>query len=65
MIERDDTDELTVPEVDRINAAACPLFEVIFAHSRDGSPERKAAMKDVLQIAERIRAALAPKPTVN
>jgi hypothetical protein len=64
MIERDDTDELAVPEVDRINAAACPLFEVIFAHSRDGSPERKAAMSEVLAACERIRAVLA-RPTLN
>jgi hypothetical protein len=43
MIEHDDTDELAVPEADPINAALCPLLEVVFAHSRDGSAERKAA----------------------
>jgi hypothetical protein len=68
-IERDDTDEPAVPEADPINAAIntaiCPLFEVIFAHTRDGSEERKAAMGEVLAVAERIKAALAPKPTLN
>jgi hypothetical protein len=65
MTEHDNTDTEWPTATDSINAAICPLFEVIFAHTRDGSPERKAAMSEVLQIAERIRAALAPKPTLN
>jgi hypothetical protein len=63
-VEREDEFEPWPGEIDPINAALCPLLEVVFAHSRDGSAERKAAMSEVLQIAERIRAALA-KPTLN
>jgi hypothetical protein len=65
MVEHDEADTDWPAEVDPINAAICPLFEVVFAHTRDGSPERRAAMSEVLHIAERIRAALAPKPTLN
>jgi hypothetical protein len=50
---------------DPINAALLPVIEHIFAVAADGSPERAAAMNEVLQIAERIRAALAPKPRLN
>jgi hypothetical protein len=66
MIERDETDaEWPAAEVDPINMAICPLIEHILAVTADGSSERKAALSDVLHIAERIKQALAPKPTLN
>jgi hypothetical protein len=56
--ERDDeADEL--PEVvDPINAAICPLIMAVFEMTADGSPERAAAMNEVLAAAEKVRAAL-------
>jgi hypothetical protein len=41
------------------------LLEYVFAASVDGSPERAAALGEVLAAAERIRAALASKPRLN
>jgi hypothetical protein len=69
-VEPDDSDfEPWRGEIDPItaalNAALCPLFEVVFAHTREGEPSRRAAMNEVLAVAERIRAALAPKPRLN
>jgi hypothetical protein len=63
-VERDDTDELAVPEVDAINVALLPVIEHIFAVTTDASPARNAALSEVLAVAERIRAALA-KPTLQ
>jgi hypothetical protein len=52
-------------EVDLLRMAALPLIEHIFAATAPGSPERARAMGEVLQVAERIKQALAPKPTIN
>jgi hypothetical protein len=67
-IERDDSDEGFEPwpaATDLINTSLLPVLEHIFAVTADGSSERAAALSEVLQIAERIRAALAPKPRLN
>jgi hypothetical protein len=52
-------------EVDSINTTLMPLIEHIFELTADGSPERKAAMNEVLALPARIRAALRPKPRLN
>ena len=54
-IERDEADER--PEVDRINIAICPLIAAVFDLTADGSPERKAALNEVLAAGERIKQA--------
>lgn len=63
--ERDEGFEPWPGEVDQINIAICPLIAAVFELSAPNSPERKAALSEVLQIAERIKRALAPKPTIN
>jgi hypothetical protein len=64
--EPDDTEFEHWPAgVDPINTALLPVLEHIFAVAADGSDERKAALGEVLAVAERIRAALAPKPRLN
>lgn len=63
--ERDEGFEPWPGEVDQINIAICPLIAAVFELSAPDSPERKAALSEVLQIAERIKRALAPKPTIN
>jgi hypothetical protein len=52
------------PEADPINVALMPLIEHIFAMTADGSPERKAAMGEVLALPARIRMALS-RPRLN
>jgi hypothetical protein len=52
-------------EADLIRMAALPLIEHIFAVTADGSAERKAAMDVALAAIERLKRALAPKPTIN
>jgi hypothetical protein len=66
-IEHDDeTDFEPWPaEVDPINTAFLPVIEIIFARTKDVSAEREAALGEVLTAIGRIRAALAPKPTIN
>jgi hypothetical protein len=51
-------------EADPIGAALMPLIEHIFAVTTDGSPERKVAMSEVLELPARIRAALS-RPRLN
>ena len=63
--ERDEGFEPWPGEVDQINIAICPLIAAVFELSAPDLPERKAALSEVLQIAERIKRALAPKPTIN
>jgi hypothetical protein len=58
------TDEL--PEAgDAIRGAILPLIEVIFAATHGGSPERAAAMGELMLAVDRIRAALRPQPRLN
>jgi hypothetical protein len=55
-----ETDE--VPEAgDPIRAGILPLIEAIFAATHDGSPERAAAMGELMLAVDRIRAALVPR----
>jgi hypothetical protein len=53
------------PAVDPVRTSLVPLLEHIFAVTADGSVERSAALDAVLAVAERIKAALAPKPRLN
>jgi len=64
MIERDEEFE-TRPRPDPVREAACPLIECVLELTADGSKERARAVSEVLEVVERIRAALAPKPTIN
>jgi hypothetical protein len=64
MIERDE-EFAEWPRTDPVRTALLPLLEYVFAASVDGSPERAAALGEVLAAAERIRAALASKPRLN
>jgi hypothetical protein len=50
------------PAADSINTALLPAIEHIFAVTADGSPERAAAIGEVLAAVERIKQALVPKP---
>jgi hypothetical protein len=52
-------------EVDRINISLCPLIAAVFELTAPDSPERKAAMSEVLAAGERVKRALASKPTIN
>jgi hypothetical protein len=52
-------------EVDPINAAICPLITAVFELTAPDSPERKRAMSEVLQIAERIKQALVSRPRLQ
>ena len=56
--------ETSPGEADPIRMAALPLIEHIFAVTADGSAERSKAMDVVLAAIERIKQALAPKPTL-
>jgi hypothetical protein len=60
MVAEFETDE--VPEVDPISVAVCPMIAAVCELTADGSAERKAVLIEVLESAERIRAALRPKP---
>jgi hypothetical protein len=50
---------------DPIRMAALPLIEAIFAATHDGSPERAAAMGELMLAVDRIRVALRPKQRLN
>jgi hypothetical protein len=65
MIERDEGFEAWPAEADPINAAICPLITAVFDLSEPGSPERKAALIEVLQIGERVKRALVPAPRLQ
>jgi hypothetical protein len=52
------------PEADPIRMASLPLIQHIFAVTAPSSPARAAAMGEVFAAIERIRQALAPKPTL-
>jgi hypothetical protein len=62
--ERDSEFETWPAEADPINTALMPVIEHVFAVTADGSPERKAAMNEVLALPARIRAAL-HRPRLN
>ena len=65
-LEPDDADVTPeVSEVDPICAAVVPLVELVCELTGENSPERRAAMTEVLQAAERIRAALKPRPRTH
>jgi hypothetical protein len=64
-IERDETDTEWPTEADPIHAAICSLIVTVFELTAPDSPERKAAMNEVLAAGERIKQALAPKPRPN
>jgi hypothetical protein len=61
--ERDEADER--PEVDPINTAICPLIAAVFELTAPGSLERKAALSEVLEAAERVKRALVPSPRLQ
>jgi hypothetical protein len=66
VIERDeDSLERESPEADPIRTAAWPLIECVLELTADGSKERARAVSEVLELVERIRAALAPRPTLQ
>jgi hypothetical protein len=50
---------------DPIGGAVMPLVEAIFAVTRDGSPERAAALGELMLAVDRIRTALRPKPSFH
>ena len=50
---------------DPINAAVCPLIVAVFELTAPDSPERKAAMGEVLAAVERLKRALKPAPRLN
>jgi hypothetical protein len=52
-------------EADPIRGAILPLIEAIFVVTHDGSPERAAAMGELMLAVDRIRAALRSKPRLN
>jgi hypothetical protein len=52
-------------EVDRINISLCPLIATVFDLTAPGSAERKAAMNEVLESAERVRRAIMPLPKLH
>jgi hypothetical protein len=58
-----ETDE--VPEADPIRGAILPVIEAIFAATHDGSPERAAAMGELMLAVDRIRVALRRKPSFH
>jgi hypothetical protein len=62
--ERDETDELS-GEIDPVSVAITPLIEHIFTVTSTASPERQWALTEILTAAEKVRAALRPKPRLN
>jgi hypothetical protein len=64
-IERDVEFEDWPAEADPINTAICPLIAAVFELTAPDSPERKAAMNEVLAAGERIKQALASKPRLQ
>jgi hypothetical protein len=64
-IERDVEFEPWPAEADPINTAICPLIAAVFELTAPDSPERKAAMNEVLAAGERIKQALASKPRLQ
>jgi hypothetical protein len=66
MIAPDEADETEWPvEADPLAGSVLPMIEAIFTQTHDGSPERAAAMGELMSAVERIRAALKPKPRMN
>ena len=63
--ERDETDTDWPADANSINTMLMPLIEHIFDLTAPDSPERRAAMNEVLALPARIRAALRPKPRLN
>jgi hypothetical protein len=63
--ERDETDTDWPAEADPINTMLMPVIEYVFAVTAPDSPERKAAMNELLALPARIRAALRPRPRLN
>jgi hypothetical protein len=62
--ERDDaSDEL--PEVDPLAGSILPMVESIFAATHEDSPERAAAMRELMSSVERIRSAMRPRSRLN
>jgi hypothetical protein len=61
VVERDELER----EADPIRTAAGPLLVCILELTADGSRERARAVGEMLEAVERIRAALAAKPTLN
>ena len=64
-IERDVEFKDWPAEADAIRGASLPLIEVIFAATHDGSPERAAAMGELMLAVDRIRVALRSKPRLQ
>jgi hypothetical protein len=56
-VERDEVDERPT-EVDAITSALSQLIVAVIEATVTGSPERARAMTEVLEVGERIRAAL-------
>jgi hypothetical protein len=52
-------------EGDPVRTAAGPLLVCILELTADGSRERARAVSEMLEAVERIKAALAAKPTLN
>jgi hypothetical protein len=52
-------------EGDPICGAILPLIEAVFVATHDGSPERAAAMGELMLAVDRIRVALRPKPRLQ
>jgi hypothetical protein len=65
MVAVDDDFEPWPAAPDPIRAALLPLIECVLELTADGSKERARAVSEVLEVVERIRAALAPKPRLN
>jgi hypothetical protein len=64
-VERDSEFEPWPAEADQINTAICPLIAAVFELTAPDSPERKAAMGEVLAAVERVKRALVPAPRLN
>jgi hypothetical protein len=64
-IERDEEFTEWPAAPDPIRTAACPLIVCVLELTADGSKERARAVGEVLEVVERIRAALAPQPTLQ
>jgi hypothetical protein len=52
-------------EADRISIAVCPLITAVFDLTAPDSPERKAAVTELLQSVERLRRAIMPLPKLH
>jgi hypothetical protein len=66
VIERDDEFEHWPPaEADPISIAVCPLITAVFEMTAPDSPERKAAVTELLQSVERLRRVIVPLPKLH